>query len=436
VSDADNRLFYGWVVLATLSLVYFLMIGTIFYGFGVVLAPMTKALGWSRAEAALGFSIMGLGSGLFGPPVALLIHRIGTRATIFAGGFVSAAGALLTWHSSSLATFYCGAGLLLGLGMCMQTVIPGTHVLNHWFHRRRALAVGVFLTSGGIGAFVAAPALNALIALTGSWRTPWLVMAAGSMAAALLALALIREWPSQLGQHPDGDPVAPVDEDEEEQDLTPSGAVAPSSWPGRVYRTRVHWGVREALATPTFWAVVFAVAMSVQGLQIVDSQAVLHLTDIGVSTTLAAAALGMQGLVSAAGRLCAGTLGDRIDPRYLLAAGLASELAGVAVLSFATTPLPVYAFAVLFGLGWGLAFVSGPTLLANLFGSENYASLFGIQSAVVTCVAAAGPFLSGVVDDATGSYVGAFLAYSALALVAAGVIAGLRTPRPVAAERC
>jgi len=409
-------MFYGWLILAALAVIYFVTIGTTFYGFGVVLAPMTDSLGWSRAQA--GFSIMALGMGLAGPLIASAIRLAGTRLTVFSGGFLTLGGVGLIYTTSALPAFYAGAAIM-GLGLGMQTVIPGTQVLNNWFVRRRSLATGIFLTAGGVGAAVAAPGLNAAIEAAGSWRVAWLVMGGAAALASLIGAVVLRERPEDLGLHPDGDGAARAD--------APDPAGRDSA---RVFRTPVDWTAGEAARRPAFWLIVAAIAMSVLGLQIVNAHAVLHLRDTGIASGLAATAVGMQGLVSTGGRLFSGILGDRIDPRYLMAAGLASELIGLLVLGVADEPMLVYVFALFFGLGWGTAYVASPTLIANFFGRRHYAALFALQGVVATALGAVGPILAGLASDRTGSYLTAFVIYAMLAAAAAVAMAMLRAPRP------
>ena len=429
-------MFYGWKLLAALSFIYFLAIGTTFYGFGVVLPPMLKDLAWSRAQAATGFSILTMALGFAGPLVAILIRKISTRMTVFIGGLLSASGALLVYTMPTEASFtldlgftviddrlllfYVGAGLLLGLGMAMQTVIPGTQLVSSWFVKRRAFAIGLFMASGGLGAFVAAPAYSMLIESTNSWRIVWVVMAAAAVFAGLIGFAMIKENPAEIGDYPDG--IDPNVEDSRDDDATP---VVPSN----VHKTTDNWDVSEALKTASFWSIVAGATIAVFGTMIVNSQLVLHLTDIGVTATMAASALGLQGLLNTGGRLISGFVGDRIDPKKLLIVGLTVETLGILILSHATTPVLVYSFAVAFGLGYGLCVVAYASLIANYFGSTNYASLMATRGVVVTAVGAVAPIAAGMVSDTYNSYVPAFYGFACIAVVGViGIVIFMKPP--------
>ncbi|HNV55158.1 MAG TPA: hypothetical protein PKO17_08320, partial [Pseudomonadales bacterium] len=71
--------FYGWRLLAALSVIYFLSIGTLYYGLSITLPEFITTFGWSRAEASTGFSITTLSMGLAGPLVAYAMNRFGVR---------------------------------------------------------------------------------------------------------------------------------------------------------------------------------------------------------------------------------------------------------------------------------------------------------------------------------------------------------------------
>lgn len=401
---------YRWILLGALCLVYLFGIGPAFYGYGVVLAPTAESLGISRAQASLGYSVLALTLGLAGPLVAWLMGRIGSRWTIFIGGLIAAAGASLVATSNAYPLYLLGAGVLLGLGVAMQTVLPGTTMVTNWFARRRSLAMGIFLTAGGLGGFIAAPAISSLIAATGTYRSAWWAIAASGIVAGVIGLVFARERPEDMG-------------------LAPDGVVAGGGSGSRVYQTPREWGVAAALRTPTFWMIVAASSVFGLGLQIVNSQLVAHLGGLGVTAGIAAGALGTMALLSAVSRLIGGPIGDRVEPRILLAVGLIGQLAGALLLINARETALVYTAVVVFGIGYGVAFVAVPSLIANYFGREAYPRLYGIRLPISTVVGAIGPFAAGVVFDAVGSYTMVFIGYAVLAGVAA-VIAFLARPVP------
>ena len=405
-------MFYGWKLLAGLSTIYFLAIGLTFSGVGVVLPPMVEAFGWSRGQVGFGFALIAMIYGISGPMVARVIGRIGNRMTIVYGGLINASGALLTCYTTSLWQFYLGAGVLMGIGMAMQTVIPGNQLIANWFHYRRSLALGIFLSVGGLGSLCAIPA-SMYIAATGQWQHIWLAMAACTLLASCVSFFVVKERPSDVGQEVDGG----------EQKV-----VADSPKKTLVFRTKNSWEVADVVKSSSFWLIIAGGSAAVMGATTVTSQLVLHLTDVGIDPVLAGSALGMQGAIGAGARLLSGIMGDKIDPRRLLLFGLLGQFVGYYFLKIAVEPVHVYLFAVTFGLGYGMAAVASTTLIVNFFGVKNNAHLMGIRGILVTLFGGIGPIGAGLIADYSGSYAVAFSLYMGLNFLAMTAVFFMSVP--------
>ncbi|MBV1916359.1 MAG: MFS transporter [Pseudomonadales bacterium] len=413
--------FYGWTLLAVLSSIYFLVIGASFYGFGVALAAMIKSMGWTRTEAAIGYSIFALSMGIVGPLIALFIQRFNTRACMFIGGILTVSGAMLTFYTESLMQYYLGAGVLMGIGVAMQSFLPCSQLVATWFVKKRALGMGLLMASGGLGAFIVAPSFSWLLIETGNWRYLWLVIAICGAVAAVLAVIFIRENPSDIGQFADGiDPDA-ISETEQGTENTKATAAMTTV-------IQRDWKVGEVVRTHAFWIIVLVATVVMASVNMVNSQVVLHLTDMGLTATFAASALGIQGFLSTGGRLLAGSLGDRFDPRKILVVGLFCVLVGILILSIANTTILSYLFASLFGLGFGMAVVSYSTLLANYFGSLYFAQIMSVLGFVSTIIGASVPVLAGFAYDWLGSYIVVFLIISGFAFVSMVLSIVMRPP--------
>ncbi len=414
-------MFYGWAILAALSGIYFFAVGTVVYGFSVIIPDMITAMGWTRSEAGLGYSILAFVMGMSGPVAAYCIHRFGARATMTAGGLVGVAGTLSSFFMTSLLQYYIFIAIV-ALGLALLSVIPGLHVIAHWFARKRALAIGIFMSMGGLGAFFAAPAISLMVQTTGNWRNAWLVMASAMLVGTVIAAIFVRETPAQKGTFVDG------------VDPSLASASAGGVKSSQVHQSTFSWDVKDAVRSVPYWMIVAAVCAVVFGHGVVNSQGVLHLRDLGITPVTAASAIGIIGMLGAAGRLFTGILGDRIDPRYLLAFGLAAELAGVILLIFADDVVMVYAFAIVFGAGNGMAIVAGPALLANYFGNKHYAALIAIRGLIVTPVSSLGPIVAGYSFDSTGSYTPVFLSFAVIGLIPVLILLVMRPPVPAITE--
>jgi MFS family permease len=390
-----------------------MIIGGGFYGFSVVLPHMIAEFGWSRAEASMGYSIMVALFGLSSPLIAVLIVRIQTRLTIALGGLLVISGSLVTYFASNLYFFYLGAGVLLGTGLAMSSMLPGSHLIAQWFQDRRALAVGLFMASGGLGAFVFAPLFTYLIELTDGWRVVWLSLAVIGLLTSMLSVLFVREKPEDLGLLVDGKLTngklanGKLQSGHNHADNQVSGPVVLKGF------TRA-----EAVRTSTFWMILFVVCVAVSGNLAVASQVVMHLTDLGNTPLMAATALGVVGVFSTLGRLSSGFMGDRIDPRLLMLAGILFEFLGILLLVYASHDLVIYTFSIFYGLGFGMYLVAYTTLVVNYFGNEHFARIYALLGILSTVATSASPILAGLAYDALGSYQVPFFILVALGALA------------------
>jgi len=413
-----TSMFYGWIILAALCLIYFLSLGAVFYGFAANLPEMIKATGWSRAEASLGFSILLMVMGLSGLAAAYCIRRMGARWTMVLGGLTGTMGALGCYAMTSLMHYYISVGIL-AVGMALLGNVPCMQVLTSWFARKRALAIGMFMSMGGLGAFVAAPSVSALVQITGDWRDAWLVMAMATLTGAMVAGLVVINHPSLKGTFVDGaDPASGEDHGD---------AVHHAR---RVHQARISWNTRIALRSLPFWIIVSAAAATVFGGVTFNSQSGYHLRDLGLLPVSAASAIGVFGLFAAMGSWLAGYLGDRYDPRFMLAGGLAMQSVALIMLIQADTPMMAFTLAAIFGGGNGMALAAAPALQANFFGPANYAAIFSVHALCVTGSGTVAPILAGANYDAAASYTWLFIAIAAIGLIPVALVLRMSPPMP------
>ncbi|MBV1877297.1 MAG: MFS transporter [Pseudomonadales bacterium] len=424
-------MFYGWRVLAALCAIYFLSVGVVFYSFAVVLPTMIIDLSWSRGGASVGHAIFGIAFGIGSMLAAIVLSKIGARWTIVVGGILSAIGSIVIYFTSNLPQFYLGIAIV-GVGISLQSVVPGTQLLANWFTRRRAISMGLFLSMGGLGAFLAAPGVAYIIETTGQWTSAWLITTASALIGSVVAAFFVRNHPADMGTFSDG--VAPSSDSSDTSNTisaitsdTAEGAQGLTA-EAKVYQTKIDWNAKEAFSTFALWAIIFAFTMANIGLALNASQSVIHLLDQGLSPIVAGSAIGIVGLFSTGGRLFAGATGDRLDPRYLLAGGLFIELVGILLLNYTTTETLVYAYSILFGIGNGATIVALPALVANYYGATHFAQTIGIVHLLVTPFGAAASVTAGYLFDFTESYTGVFLGFSAAALIPVIIILMMKPP--------
>jgi MFS family permease len=324
---------------------------------------------------------------------------------------VLAVGFALASAANGLALFIVAAGLM-GLGFTLVGNIPGVHAVAAWFPVRRDTAIGAYLLCGGLGGVVGPAIVTLIVGLSGSWRVHWLVMAITAVIGGLFCLAVVSDAAPEFER-----PVPPTD--------------APRK--AGVFRNVQDWSYREAIATPQFAMIAAAMVVTMMCTITVNSAAVAHLADHGLSPGFGAWVLSLQALSATLAKGASGPIGERYEPRLLLALGLFCEAVGMLALSLATGESSAYAFAVIFGLGWGAAFFAANVLVINYFGRRHASKVLGAVW-LLTTVATGGPVLAGIVADRFGTYSPVFNAFAALLLIASGLAAFSRPPLLAAAK--
>ena len=151
-----------------LSLAQLITWGSVFYTFALLMEPVERELGLSRAQSSLAFSLALLAEGLLAYPVGRLIDRGHERAVMTGGSLL--VGLCLALHSmvTSSAGFYA-VWLGLGAGLSATLYPPVFAVVTRRFPNdfRRAIITMTFL--GGLASTVFLPLSAWLISLLG-WR--------------------------------------------------------------------------------------------------------------------------------------------------------------------------------------------------------------------------------------------------------------------------
>ena len=191
--------------------------------------------------------------------------------------------------------------------------------------------------------------------------------------------------------------------------------------------------LRDAARVPLFWvlfATFFICGASTNGL--IQTHFITLCGDYGLTAVSAASVLAMMGIFDFAGTIGSGWLSDRFDNRWLLF--WYYGLRGLSLLYLPFTDFTFYGlslFAVFYGLDWIATVPPTVKLIADRFGRERAAIVFGWVFAGHQIGAATAAFGAGFSRTEFASYLPAFFIAGALCLIAAGLV--LTIARPTAA---
>jgi MFS family permease len=145
-----------------------------------------------------------------------------------------------------------------------------------------------------------------------------------------------------------------------------------------------------------------------------------YVVDRGLSVDIGAWTIGVIGLFNIVGSLLAGWLGDKMPKRYLLAAIYFLRSAAVlAFISFPVTAATSIAFGAVMGLLWLSTVPPTSGLIAIMFGTRWFATLFGVAFFSHQVGGFLGVWLGGVLYEAFGSYDPVWWGSIALGIVSA-----------------
>jgi MFS family permease len=344
------------------------------HGFGLWLQPMTMERGWSRETFALAIAIQNLAWGLFAPLAGMVADRYGAFRVLVVGALFYAGGLVLMGLSTTGLELAGSTGLMIGMAQAGTTyaIVYGV-IARQVAPERRSWAMGVAAAAGSFGQFLMVPVENGLIASFG-WQEALFIL--GCLA---LAIAPAAWWLREP-------PVA-----------ASSAAAGP--------RQSIAQAVREAFGYRSFqWLMA---GYFVCGFQVVFIGVHLpsYLDDQGMSPGVATTALALVGLFNVFGTYAAGTLGQRLAKRHILAAIYLLRSVAISLFLLAPlTPWSVYVFASVMGLLWLSTIPPTNSVVAQIFGVQYMSMLSGFVFFSHQVGSFLGAWLGGRIYGMTGNY--------------------------------
>lgn len=398
---ARRDVYYGWVVVGVCFLASTVVFGTT-YSFSVFFDAFASDFPSSRARLSLMFGVQTFviyaGAAMAGPAVA----RLGARRALGAGAVLLGVGLLGTSYSGTFWTLIGSYGVVAAAGLSLVYLVAYATV-PRWFARRRGFATGVATAGLGVGILVVAPLSARLIATVG-WRTTYRLVAAAAFALLVAAAAVLADDPAEV----DADATVEF------------GSETPPN-PTADWRTLAAV-VRRVATSRAFLGVFFGWVGVYATLYVVMGHLVVYTTDLGLGRWVGATAVGVIGGVTSAARLGIGYLSDHLGRLHVFVACSSIMSGAVLLLPAARTPAAVFAFAVVFGVGYGGNGALLSPLIADLFGPAYLNTVFGIISFAFAIAGLVAPSAAGFGYDLFGSYARVFLTTGAVGLVGAGFI--------------
>jgi sugar phosphate permease len=414
-----RRIFYGWWMVGTGSLMQFVQSTLLLNSFGAYFAILRDDRGWSKTELSGAAAMHQLEAAVLGPVLGWCLDRFGPQWIIRTGVVVFGAGFMLLSQIESLLAFY-GAFIMTAIGASLCGFFPLNVVLINWFEKYRARALSTMqigMAAGGLCVPLVAVALA-----TWGWRAT--AFASGVLVIVIcLPLSFVfRNRPEDHGLRLDG--------------AQPFVNSVSESGKSKEEPTR-DFTAREALRTPAFWLLSLGHGFALFVVMGVNTHAITHMKE-GLGYTIEAAALviALQTVAQLAGVGIGAWIGDRLNKRLMSAACMVGHMAGLLFLTYAVNTAMIVAYALLHGAAWGLRGPLMQAIRADYFGRSAIGMILGLSFMIIVVGQVGGPMIAGILADLTGNYRAGFTVLALLAgLGSAFFLLARRPARPLKERR-
>lgn len=340
---------------------------------GLFIAPVSADLGWSRDIFSTAIAAQALVWGLCTPFSGAFADRFGAGRVVAVGGALYALGLFLLSQVETPLGAVFSLGILTGIGMSTAgfsviLAVIGRVVPNE----KRSLYLGIASAGGSSGQFIMIPATQHLMDGYG-WSATLVLLA-------LLVGLIVPLAATLAGDKP---------------------ATAAAGGRGQSFRQAI------AEAGKHRGYLLLMGGYFVCGFQVSFISAHLpgYITDSGMAASVAAWALSLVGLFNIIGCFFWGRLGDLYSKKYLLSFIYMARAGVMAVFLIAPlSEMGTLVFGAAIGLLW-LATVPLVTgMIAQIFGVQYLATLTGLVFMGHQAGSAAGVWLGGRLQAATGNY--------------------------------
>ncbi|XP_033760671.1 monocarboxylate transporter 12-like [Pecten maximus] len=459
---------HGWAFVIVFGCfgVCALVVGTL-KSFGVILVELSRLFNVPASiligpQCLAGFFHLSLG-----PVANALSERYSHRMVVFLGGFLATIGLISTSFVQSVPAFYVTYGVIsgVGFGLCLS---PSLTFQGFHFRKRRALASGLSASGSGAGSFALPPIIRFLINYYGLGGC--LLLVGGFMFHTCVFCSLYRPpsyWrlnkrmEEKTGSKSTKDKNRLVDKDttksllenttgsdslikDESKDIVNKQPLNPSMildwYSPNTHINNGHTPVNisekddnakkksvldwSLLKNPAYIVLIIAFFSGIMGQHSLYNVLPSVANERGISDEQGAILVSVLGATDLTGRIFFGWLADfRFVERqtmYMINLILFSLIGFI--VPHVTSFIGLCVMSTFLGLFTGGYSGTQIAVLADKFGVEKLSSTWGFAAFFASLALLINPFLSGVIRDVTGSWVGAVTLGTSVAAFGSGLL--------------
>ncbi len=373
-----------WVVVIAAFLAAAVSFG-IRSSFGLFVLPITAEYGWTVATLSLALAIQNLMWGVGQPFAGMAADRYGAPIVLVFGGLLYASGLFVMANVDSEIGLHLSTGLIIGIAQsCIGFPVLLGAIVKIAPPAHKGLFMGIGTAGGSFGQLSFAPITRQLIDRF-DWVDTLHILAI--VALGICILGLVINFARSRFHQPQSQPQA--------------SKVQKTLYEIDGFKDTLQHAMRER------GFLFLVIGFFVCGFQL--AFIIVHLPNFaalcGLTGHVAANGIALIGAFNIIGSIVAGSIGDRIRPKFPLAyIYLGRSLATLPLVLLPVTDFSLYIFSIVMGLLWLSTVPLTNSVIIQLYGQRHAGTLFGITFFSHQIGSFIGVYASGVLYDVTGSY--------------------------------
>jgi MFS family permease len=375
--------YYGWTIVAVAMAYLAIIYGIAIYGFTFWVPHWEADFGAGRGEIMLVFVAIQAGMAVFAAFAGRAADGLPIRWLVLVGSVCFAAGLALSAYAQALWQIGLIFSVTMVCGLLTAGSITAQTLTARWFDQNSGMALGIVSTGTSIGGLLI-PLLMVFLQSSVGWREANLWLAGLVIIVIVPASFLIYDSPAKAGIKP-AEKLHPTNAKVKEED-------------------HQEWTLRSILRTRAFWSMAFYFTV-ISTIFIAFQQNMAPLAqDNGISALAVSTAVAVMAFVMICAKLVFGYLADRVNLQYLYLATIAALAMVLLILNlYELTYELLLVIACLSGVATGSSMPLSASIIRRSFGPLSFGRVKGLLYTIIS-FSAVGPWVAGVIYDATGSY--------------------------------
>ncbi len=380
-----------------------------------LVSPVTEAIGCSRASFNFYYTIMSIVGFLSAPLFGQLHEKMDVRKILVFGGMLGAVCLLGFSFCSMIPMFYVIAAVL-GFFQSGCTNMAAVVVVNRAFPGNSGSATGLAMAGTGVCSLVLSFVLPAFIGTFG-WRNAYRLQAVVWFAIFALAVALVEGKKAESAEQ---GAEAGTGTKTGTETKTGTGAKAGADEKVQPQASAKGLTYKQALASPVLY--IFMVTIVILcGSQMFLQHMPAYFQELGHSATVAGSIMSVFSLFLIFCKIGLGSLFDKLGPIKTTVIAIAAYALSLVIMSQGSLAF-LYMGAALAAFGMASSTVLTPLLTKHIFGTKEYAAIWGMVTMASGFGAGFGSPIWGAAYDVTGTYKPAVMVAPAVILANLAVI--------------